>query len=121
MAVRGHGHIVNISSGAAYVMRAAHAAYCASKAAVVAFSLCLRADLASRGVGVSVICPGVISTPIMGNGRMIGRSKEDISRVNDFFQKYGHSPELVAKTIASTITHNREQVAVGLEAKVLYR
>jgi 2-hydroxycyclohexanecarboxyl-CoA dehydrogenase len=113
--VRGHGHIVNISS-AAYVMRAEHAAYCASKAAVVAFSRCLRADLASRGVGVSVI-----STPIMGNGRMIGRSKEDISRVNDFFQKYGHSPELVAKTIASTITHYREQVAVGLEVKVLYR
>tara|TARA_R110001592_G_scaffold63585_5_gene194868 strand:- start:4027 stop:4242 length:216 start_codon:yes stop_codon:yes gene_type:complete len=52
---------------------------------------------------------------------MVGSSKVEASRVDAFFQKYGHSPELVANAIVSTIKHNREQVAVGLEAKLLYR
>lgn len=52
---------------------------------------------------------------------MVGRRKAEVSRVDEFFQKYGHSPELVANAIVSTIKHNLEQVAIGLEAKVLYR
>ncbi|QJE72434.1 SDR family NAD(P)-dependent oxidoreductase [Aerophototrophica crusticola] len=39
-------------------------AYCASKAAVRVYGEALRADLAPHGVGVSVICPGFVRTPM---------------------------------------------------------
>ena len=49
MVERGSGHVVNIASGAAYIPNRNMAAYCASKAAVVMFSQCLRADWRETG------------------------------------------------------------------------
>jgi short-subunit dehydrogenase len=43
------------------------AAYCASKFGVVAMSESLRDELAPRGVGVSVLCPGVVATHLAVN------------------------------------------------------
>ena len=66
MSERGAGHIVNTASTAGlHVPRAATVgAYSASKAAVVALSEALRYELAPRGVGVSVLCPGLVGTRI---------------------------------------------------------
>ena len=58
MVERGRGQVVNVASGAAYIHDRDMAAYCASKAAVVALSHCLRADWRAHGVGVSVDLPG---------------------------------------------------------------
>jgi short-subunit dehydrogenase len=69
MVARGRGQVVNIASGAAYIPNRHMAAYCATKAAVVSLSQCLRADWRGHGVGVSVVCPGVIATPIAGSTR----------------------------------------------------
>jgi len=44
-------------------------AYCASKAAVKVFGEALRGELASKGVGVSVICPGYVDTPMTQRNR----------------------------------------------------
>lgn len=122
MVKRGRGHVVNVASGAAYMMSRSAAAYCASKAAVVAMSRCLRSDWADQGVGVSVICPGVINTPLYKtNTRMVGRTEEQLKRTAGIFEKLGHSPDLVAKAIVKSIQKNQEQVPVGIEASVLYR
>jgi 2-hydroxycyclohexanecarboxyl-CoA dehydrogenase len=72
MVRRGRGHVVNIGSGAGYTPNRNMAAYCASKAAVIMLSQCLRADWSSSGVGVSGICPGLIKTPIASKTRMVG-------------------------------------------------
>ncbi|MBV9320198.1 MAG: SDR family NAD(P)-dependent oxidoreductase, partial [Mycobacterium sp.] len=64
MLARGSGHIVNVASGAGYTPSRTTATYCATKAAVIMLSQCLRADWHRSGVSVSVICPGVINTPI---------------------------------------------------------
>ncbi|HKZ78714.1 MAG TPA: SDR family NAD(P)-dependent oxidoreductase [Pyrinomonadaceae bacterium] len=64
MLERGKGHLVVISSLAAYRGLPKSAAYCASKAAVSAFFESLRLELQPRGIDVTVIHPGFIKTPL---------------------------------------------------------
>jgi short-subunit dehydrogenase len=64
MIKRGSGHLVAISSLAAYRGLPKSGAYCASKAAVSAFFESLRLDLRGRGVDVTIIHPGFIKTAI---------------------------------------------------------
>ena len=64
-------HIVNTGSMAGLAPRldSGLGAYSASKAAVVVYSEMLRAELASEGIGVSVLCPGPVQTRIWEAGR----------------------------------------------------
>lgn len=64
MVERGHGHLVAISSLAAYRGLAKSAAYCSSKAAMSAYFESVRIDLRGTGVGVTIIHPGFIKTPL---------------------------------------------------------
>ena len=57
------GRIINISSDAGVIPFAEDSAYCAAKAAVIAFSRCLALEMLPHGVGVHVICPGYVDTP----------------------------------------------------------
>src|SRR4029079_74401 len=56
------GHVVNVSSMAAYSPQQSMNAYSTSKAAVFMFGDCLRAELDQAGVGLTTVCPGVIDT-----------------------------------------------------------
>jgi short-subunit dehydrogenase len=64
MVARESGHLIVISSLAAYRGLPRSAAYCASKAAVSAFFESLRLDLGPRGIAVTIIHPGFIKTPL---------------------------------------------------------
>lgn len=64
MVQRGQGHLVAISSLAAYRGLPKSGAYCASKAALSAFFESLRLDLRNTGVDVTIIHPGFIKTPL---------------------------------------------------------
>ena len=63
------GHIVNTASMAGLLAGAGMVSYTASKHAVVALSKALRAEADRHGVRVSVLCPGVIRTPILNGGK----------------------------------------------------
>lgn len=62
---QGHGHIVNTASLSGLVPAPMITPYAATKHAVVGLSASLRAEAAGYGVRVSVVCPGVIETPIL--------------------------------------------------------
>ncbi|MGB0750116.1 MAG: SDR family NAD(P)-dependent oxidoreductase [Magnetospiraceae bacterium] len=65
MEPRGHGQIGIVASLAAFRgMPAAAKAYSASKAAAKAYGEGLRMDLAPKNIGVSVICPGFVTSRI---------------------------------------------------------
>jgi short-subunit dehydrogenase len=64
MISRGHGQIGIVSSLAGFVPLPEAPSYCASKAAVLSYGLALRAAVEGRGVRVSVICPGYVTTPM---------------------------------------------------------
>ncbi len=62
----GHrGVIVNTASIAAYEGQIGQAAYAASKAAVVGITLPAARELASFGIRVCTIAPGIVETPMM--------------------------------------------------------
>ncbi len=63
------GHIVSTASIAGLVSSGVTIPYNVSKYGVVALSEGLRGDLAQRGIGVSVLCPGFIRTQIMDSVR----------------------------------------------------
>jgi short-subunit dehydrogenase len=64
MLARRTGQIVAVSSLAAFKGLPGESAYCASKAAVNAYTEGLRIALRGRGVIVATICPGFVETPM---------------------------------------------------------
>jgi NAD(P)-dependent dehydrogenase (short-subunit alcohol dehydrogenase family) len=63
------GHIVNTASMAGVTTSPGLGVYNASKFAVVGLSEALRKDLEPRGIGVSVLCPGMVRTRILESER----------------------------------------------------
>lgn len=117
MLAEGRGHVVNMSSGLGYVMQGSEIAYCTTKAAVLAFSRCLRADWHRHGVGVSAVCPGIINTPILAGTRFVGEMGTDRAQAmaRRLFSR-GHSPDVVADAVLRAIERDRAVVPAGFEA-----
>ena len=69
MVARGSGALVGIASVAAIRGLPGHAAYCASKAAVVAYCESLRGELRGTGVAVVTLLPGYVDTPLTRQNR----------------------------------------------------
>jgi len=67
----GTGQVVNTASAAGLAAVAGSGVYCASKHAVVAMSECLQLDLRAAGaaIGVTVLCPSLLTTGIADSGR----------------------------------------------------
>ncbi|MEV7966620.1 SDR family oxidoreductase [Sphaerisporangium sp. NPDC088356] len=118
MVERGEGgHIVNVASLAAFAPSRLLPAYSTSKAAVKMLSDCLRAELAGKGVGVSVICPGFISTAIASNATYRGGDRSLSERA---LQRRGYPPERVAAHILRAVHHNTAVVPVNAEGRIGY-
>ena len=64
MLARKSGHLVAVSSLAAYTGLPSESAYCASKAAVNVYADGLRRHLRGTGVLVTTLCPGFVKTPM---------------------------------------------------------
>ena len=63
------GHFVNTASMAGQMAIPGLGVYNTTKYAVVGMSETMRADLAPHNIGVSVLCPGVVTTNIFNSGR----------------------------------------------------
>ncbi len=64
MVARGSGALVGVGSVAGIRGIPGHGAYCASKAAVIAYCESLRGEMRGSGVRVVTLCPGYIDTPL---------------------------------------------------------
>ncbi|MBT2477948.1 SDR family oxidoreductase [Streptomyces sp. ISL-94] len=122
MAERGQGgHIVNTASAAAYLPSKTLPAYSTSKAAVLMLSECLRAELASKSIGVSAICPGIVNTNITTTSRFAGVDEAEEKRRQERSSRlYGlrnFPPEKVADAILRAVVRNEAVVPVTPESK----
>ena len=122
MAERGQGgHIVNTASAAAFQPSRALPAYATSKAAVLMLSECLRAELAGQDIGVSAICPGIVSTGIAGTAHFVGsdgREEEALRRrTSRLYRIRNYPPEKVARAVVRAVVRNQAVVAVTPEAR----
>jgi NAD(P)-dependent dehydrogenase (short-subunit alcohol dehydrogenase family) len=118
------GHIVNTASLAGLLPTALVAPYVTTKHAVVGLSLCLRAEAAAHGVGVTVICPGFIDTPFFDHGLPddLPRSRvykarqtkqqAEKSRLAEFVLRHSnvYSPERLADDILQGVARNKPLV-----------
>jgi NAD(P)-dependent dehydrogenase (short-subunit alcohol dehydrogenase family) len=118
------GQVVNVSSAFGYYGGARTIGYCTSKFAVFGLSESLRNELEPHGIGVSVICPGVIDTDIVSQTRFAaepGRDPEKIrARVQKLYKKRNFPPEHVAESIVSAVRRRRSVVPVTTEAWLLW-
>lgn len=110
----GAAHIVNTASVGGLLGMAGLAPYNASKFAVVGLSEALRADLAGRGVGVSVLCPGVVRTNLASSERNRPEALRDAQGTppgavgdGDDPMSGGMDPEDVAAAVIDAVRENR--------------
>jgi NAD(P)-dependent dehydrogenase (short-subunit alcohol dehydrogenase family) len=83
----GDRHIMFTSSFAGMVGNAGLGPYCVAKFGVVALAESLSRELKAEGIGVSVLCPMILDTPIMANSE---RTRSD---------DYGARSELKDETV----------------------
>ncbi len=117
------GHVVNISSAAGYTAAQKMSAYCTTKFGVIGFSESLRAEMASHGIGVTAICPGIINTNIVKAGvfEIPGEDMEaKKASIDKFYEKRNYTPERAAAAIVKAIRRNRAIAPVTPEAWVFY-
>jgi NAD(P)-dependent dehydrogenase (short-subunit alcohol dehydrogenase family) len=98
------GAIVNTASIAAFDGQIGQAAYAASKGGVVGMTLPVARDLAAIGVRVAAIAPGLIDTPIYGDGPASDEFKEKLKRDVLFPKRLGVAAEFA--TLAAEVLAN---------------
>jgi NAD(P)-dependent dehydrogenase (short-subunit alcohol dehydrogenase family) len=116
------GHLVNVSSAAGLVALPWHAAYSASKFGLRGLSEVLRFDLARKRIGVSVVVPGAVQTPLINTVEIAGVDREDpkVSRWVDRFSGHAVSPEKAAEKILAGVTKNRYLIYTSADIRALY-
>lgn len=122
VAARHGGHLVNVSSAAGLVALPWHAAYSASKFGLRGLSEVLRFDLARHRIGVSVVVPGAVKTPLVDTVEIAGVDREDpkVSRWVDRFSGHAVSPEKAADKILAGVQKNRYLIYTSPDIRALY-
>lgn len=111
---QGFGHIVNTASMAGLTPGPGLVSYATTKHAVVGLSKSLRAEAASAGIRVSVLCPGAIRTPILEGGKY-GRILIDISpeQQRDMWEKFKPMPpNIFASKALDAIAKNKAIIII---------
>jgi len=102
MRKRGRGVIINTASVAVWDGQIGQAAYSASKGGVVAMTLPLARELASSGIRVCTIAPGLFQTPMMAT--LPPDIQESLGKSVPFPQRLGRPEEYAA--LAQHIVEN---------------
>jgi NAD(P)-dependent dehydrogenase (short-subunit alcohol dehydrogenase family) len=113
------GHIVNVSSVLGIYPTPNASAYVASKFAVLGFTQSLRAELAPHAIGVTAICPGLIATRIMEDGRLAGDDGSGRKKLLEMFRARGAPASRVADAIVDAVRTNPAVRTVGTDARVI--
>lgn len=108
------GSIVTIASVAAFDGQIGQAAYAASKGGIVGMTLPVARDLAAVGVRVNTVAPGLVDTPIYGEGERAEEFKAHLGRSVLFPKRLG-TPDELASVVLEALTNrylNAETIRV---------
>jgi len=116
------GHLVNVSSAAGLLALPWHAAYSAAKFGLRGVSEVLRFDLERHDIGVSLVVPGAVRTPLVGTVRIVGVDRDDprVQRMVKLFEGHAVTPEKVADRIIAGVRHNRFLVHTSPDIRIGY-
>ena len=93
------GAIVNMASVAAFDGQIGQASYSASKGGVVGMTLPVARDLSAVGIRVNTVAPGLIDTPIYGEGEGSEAFKANLEKGVLFPKRLGSPEELAGMVI----------------------
>jgi NAD(P)-dependent dehydrogenase (short-subunit alcohol dehydrogenase family) len=93
------GVIVNMASVAAFDGQIGQAAYSSSKGGIVGLTLPVARDLAAIAVRVNTIAPGLVDTPIYGEGEKAEEFKERLGESVLFPKRLGTPDELASMVL----------------------
>ncbi|MBR0737292.1 SDR family oxidoreductase [Bradyrhizobium liaoningense] len=108
--IKNKGGLLNVGSVAGFLPGPGMAVYYASKAYVISFTEALRAELASRGVRVTVLCPGPVPTEFQARAGV--GSQHDTAALNV-------SAAEVAREAYRGLMANKRAVLPGLGIKIV--
>ena len=116
------GHVVNVASLAGLIGLPWHSAYSASKAGLVRLSEVLRVDLRQHNIGVTVVCPGAVETPLKQTVEILGVDvgSEKFQEAKSRFSEHAVSPDKVAGQIISAVKKNKFMVITSLDVRFFY-
>ncbi|GGC61458.1 SDR family NAD(P)-dependent oxidoreductase [Marinobacter halophilus] len=110
--------IINVASTASFSAAPLMGPYNATKAAALAISETLAAELSGTGVTVTALCPTLVKTNISANGRIQGESNELFNRLMD---RFGMSAERVARMALDGLDRGQLYVMPQVDARMIWR
>jgi NAD(P)-dependent dehydrogenase (short-subunit alcohol dehydrogenase family) len=116
------GHVVNVSSAAGLLGLPWHAAYSAAKFGLRGVSEVLRFDLRRHRIGVSLVCPGGVATPLVETARIRGIDTDapQVRALRERFARRAVSPERVAAKIIEGIERDRYLVFTSTDIRLAF-
>ena len=82
----------------------------------------LRFDLRRHGIGVSLVCPGGVDTPLVGTLDVAGIDPGGLesSGLTRRFRRHAKTPEQVAEHILDGVVRNRYLVHTSADIRILH-
>ena len=118
MRAAGRGGIINVGSAASFAAAPRMGAYNVSKAAVLALSETLAAELSGTGVGVTVLCPTFVKTNIVNPDTIDAGA----ARLATTAMKWtGVSADSVARSALDALDRGQLHAVPQLDAKVIWQ
>ncbi len=117
---QGSGHIVNTASMGGLMAAGLLTSYVTTKHAVVGLSLALRTEAAAHGVGVTVVCPAAVETPMLDQGE-IGRIKGRDYYLKGQGIRRPLDPDRLAAQVLAAVAAGKAMVVTPRQARIAWR
>lgn len=115
---QGRGGIINVCSTASFAAAPLMGPYNVTKAAVLALSETLSAELADTQISVTALCPTFVKTRIVDDGRITG-NRSQLAKV--LLDRTGVTAQSVAKTTLNALDRKQLYVLPQLDARFIWR
>jgi short-subunit dehydrogenase len=118
----GPRQLVNVASAVGFTPSPNLSAYSATKHAVMGLSDALSMELEGTGVGVTVVCPGIINTPIVRNRQAVSPvvSSAQLDKLERHYRLRGAHPSLVGLRIVEAVQDGEDLVLAGPTAHIMF-
>jgi NAD(P)-dependent dehydrogenase (short-subunit alcohol dehydrogenase family) len=117
---QGSGHIVNTASMGGLMAAGLLTSYVTTKHAVVGLSLALRSEAAAHGVGVTVVCPAAVETPMLDKGE-VGLVKGRDYYLQGQGIRRPLDPDDLADQVLAAVAAGKAMVVTPRQARIAWR
>ncbi|WP_433634435.1 SDR family oxidoreductase [Nocardia sp. CA-120079] len=116
------GHLVNVASAAGLFGLPWHAPYSAGKFGLRGVSEVLRFDLRRHRIGVSLVCPGAMATPMVDSVDIAGVDRQGaaVQQAVSLFMRHAVTPEQAARSIVRGVERDKYMVFTSPDIRVGY-